>query len=82
MVVKASADRDKAAKVAKVAPDRADVKTHADLVLADVKTHADLVLADVKTHADLVLADVKTHADPARAIGINLVLNAVMPKAY
>ena len=71
MVVKASADRDKAAKVAKVAPDR-----------ADVKTHADLVLADVKTHADLVLADVKTHADPARAIGINLVLNAVMPKAY
>ena len=45
-----------------------------------------LVLATVKTHADegkvgLVLAAVKTHADPAKAIGINLVPNAVTLKA-
>jgi hypothetical protein len=37
--------------------------------------------AVVKTHADLVQVVVKTHADPAKAIGINLVLNAVTPRA-
>jgi hypothetical protein len=45
-----------------------------------------LVQADVKTHADAVRVGpvpvvVKTRADPAKAIGINLALNAVIPRA-
>ena len=71
VVVKDSADRVKAAKgVVLISVDPVKV----GLVLATVKTHADEVKADP------VLATVKTRADPAKAIGINLALNAMMPK--
>jgi len=80
VVVKDSADRVKGAKgvvLISVVPAK-EAKADAvkvDLVQVDVKTHA------VAVRVGPVPVVVKTRADPAKAIGINLALNAVTPRA-
>jgi hypothetical protein len=78
VVVKDSADRVKAAKgvvLISVVPAKADA-VKVGLVQADVKTHADAVRV-----GPVPVVVMKTRADPAKAIGINLALNAVTPRA-
>ena len=80
VVVKDSADRVKVAKgvvlisAVRAKGAKADA-VQADAVQADVKTHA------VAVRVGPVPVVVKTRADPAKAIGINLALNAVTPRA-
>jgi len=77
VVVKDSADRVKGVVLISGVPAKgakADA-VKVDLVQVDVKTHA------VAVRVGPVPVVVKTRADPAKAIGINLALNAVTPRA-